>query len=330
MPKTRRHTALLAAPLALLAAYGGGPAQAAQAALPDIRIDDTGVFPESITSAADGSIYVGSVKGIVYRAMPGEATAEPWIRPDSVNGILTIFGVLADEASDTLWLCSTPNAFGTERSQGPASLKAFGLGTGSFEASYPLPPPASVCNDIAVAADGSAYISDTRNGRIFKLAKGAGTLALYGADPALVGIEGLAFGADGNLYVNNVRSNKVFRVDTAANGTMTGLTSLSVSRDLAGPDGLRHIAGNRFLQAEDTGRRVEILTIAGNEATLDVLAKQTSPAPGATPVGDTAYVLQTDIRYLIDPALKGKDPGPFVIRAVPLKPRWSHGEAPRR
>lgn len=329
MPTTCRHTALLAVPLALLAAYSGGPAHAAQAERPDIRIDDTGVFPESITSAADGSIYVGSVKGIVYRAAPGGTTAEAWIRPDSANGILTVFGVLADEASGTLWLCSTPNAFGTERSQGPASLKAFELATGKFEASYPLPPPASVCNDIAVAPDGSAYVSDTSNGRIFKLDEGTGALTLYGKDPALVGIEGLAFGADGSLYVNNVRSNKIFRVDTAANGTMTGLTSLSVSEDLAGPDGLRHIAGNRFLQAEDTGRRVEIVTIAGNQAALDVLAKQTSPAPGATPVGDTAYVLQTDIRYLIDPALKGKDPGPFIIRAVPLKPRSPHDEATR-
>lgn len=310
MTRTCRYAALLALPVALTVVATAAPT--------DIRIDGAGVFPESITSAADGAIYVGSVKGIVYRAAPGAATAEPWIRPDATNGILSIFGVLADDKSHTLWLCSTPNVFGPERSKGVASLKAFDLKTGRIKHSYPFPPPASVCNDIAIAADGSAYVSDTRNGRIFKLAKGVRALKLYGQNSALVGIEGLAFGADGTLYVNNVRSNELMRVETGVGGRMTGLTTLTVSQKLDGPDGLRHIDGNRFLQAEGMSGRLEIVTIKGNEATLHVLADKLKPSPGATPVGNTAYVLASDIRFLVDPALKGKDPGPFMIRAVPM------------
>ena len=65
-------------------------------ALPDIKILDTGVYPESVTSANDGTVFVGSVKGNVYRAEPGSATASAWIKASPANGILSIFGVLAD------------------------------------------------------------------------------------------------------------------------------------------------------------------------------------------------------------------------------------------
>ena len=34
----------------------------------DIVIDDTRVFPESVTSTSAGAVLVGSMKGIVYRA----------------------------------------------------------------------------------------------------------------------------------------------------------------------------------------------------------------------------------------------------------------------
>ncbi len=298
------------APLVLCAAVAASP--------PNIRIDDKGVFPESVTASADGTIYVGSVKGIVYRAQPGSAKAEPWIRPDAGNGVLSILGVLADDASGTLWLCSTPNFFGPERSQGVASLMAFDLHTGEFKDSYPFPPPASVCNDITMAADGSAYVSDTSNGRIFKLAKGANDLTLYGEDPSLVGIDGLAFSGDGVLYVNNVRSNEILRVDTDRDGHMTGLTPLHIDAKLGGPDGFRLISGHRFLQAEGTIGRLSIVTIEGDEAKLEVLTDKLVSSPGATPVGNTAYVIESNIRYLTDPALKGKDPGPFMIYAVPM------------
>src|SRR5688572_27712382 len=114
----------------------------------DVRIDDTAVFPESITSTSDGTLYTGSVKGNVYRAEPSSNTATAWIRHSPENGILTILGVLADETSDTLWLCSAPNFFGPERSEGVTALMAFDLTSGAQKGRYDFPAPAGVCNDI--------------------------------------------------------------------------------------------------------------------------------------------------------------------------------------
>jgi len=297
-------------------AYG---AQQAAASTPsDIEIADTEVFPESITAAADGTVYIGSVKGNVYRAEPGAVTASAWIETTPENGILTILGVLADEARGTLWLCSVPNFFGPERSEGVSSLMAFDLATGDQQGSYPFPAPASVCNDITIGPDGAAYASDTSNGRIFRLAPGADELELYGEDAALVGIDGLAFSGDGTLYVNNVRSNEILRVESDSAGAMTGLTTLELSHELGGPDGFRLIEGNRFIQAEGTIGRVGIVTIDGDRADLEVLSDSFESTPGATVAGQTAYVIESQIRYLNDPALRGQQPESFMIYALPL------------
>ena len=283
--------------------------------LPDIEILDTGVYPESVTSSGDGTVFAGSVKGNVYRAEAGSDQATVWIRPTAENGILAILGVLADDTSDTLWLCSVPNFFGPERSQGVSSLIAFDLKTGRHKASYPFPPPASTCNDITIATDGTAFVSDTSNGRIFTLAPGADELKFYGEDKSLVGIDGLAFNSDGILYVNNVRSNQILRVETNVDGSMNGLTSLTLSHELGGPDGFRLIDGNRFLQAEGTIGRLSIVTIEGDNASLTVLDDTLVSTPGATPVGNTAYVLESNIQFLLNPDLRGKQPDAFMIFA---------------
>lgn len=294
------------------------PTAAAAATPPDIRILDTGVYPESVTSAADGTIFVGSVRGNVYRAAAGANTATAWIRASADNGVLSILGVLADDSSKTLWLCSAPNAFGPAPARGVSSLIAFDLQTAAFKGSYPFPPPASVCNDIAIAPDGAAFVSDTSNGRIFRLAPGAAELELYGADASLVGIDGLAFSESGTLYVNNVRSNRILRVEMDANGRMRGLTALTVSHELGGPDGFRRIAGNRFLQAEGTVGRLSVVTIDGDHARMTVLDETLESSPGATPVGNTAYVIESNIRYLLDPKLRGQEPESFMLLARPI------------
>lgn len=290
----------------------------AQTALSDIQIMDSGVFPESITSTAAGAVIAGSTKGIVYRAEPGTSQAHPWIRFDDNNGILSILGVLADDRSNTLWLCSAPNFFGPERSTGTTSLKSFTLDKGEFKTSHDFPQPGGTCNDITVAADGSAYASDTGNGRIFRLEPGAAALELVGSDPALVGIDGLAFSADGTLYVNNVRTQKLYRVILKDDGTLSKLVELKVSHQLGGPDGMRLIDGSRFVQAESSIGRLSIVDIDGDTATMNVLRDDLESSPGATVVGNTVYVAKTNIKYLLDPALKGQEPPPAMLYAVPL------------
>lgn len=312
---TRRAAAALFAAVAMAACT---PAiQAQQPA--DIPINGSRVHPESITSDAAGNIYVGSVPGTIYRAAAGATSAEPWIEPSAENGLTSLFGVFADDARGLLWACNNPPFGGPPQPGAKSSLKAFDLATGRLSASYDLPGDGPfACNDIAIGPDGTTYATETAGGRIFALAPDADELALFAADPALVGVDGIAFAEDGTMYVNNVRQHTVQRVERGDDGAYAGLTTLALSEPVNGPDGLRHVSGNRFLQAEGPGNRVTYVDVEGDRATITPVKTGLDSSPGVTRVGNVGYATEGKIGYLFDPALRDKDPGPFVIRAFPL------------
>jgi hypothetical protein len=290
------------------------------AARGDILIQGTGVHPESVTSDRQGSLYTGSVPGTIYRAGPKDTTAVPFITPSPENGLRSVYGVLADDKQGRLWACSVANTFGP-RTPGPAApseLVAFELGTGKLIGRWPFPAPGGTCNDIAVATDGAAYATDTPGGRILRLAKGGSALEAVVTDDRLKGIDGLAFGADGALIINNVQKNELWRVTLPAAGKPAALTLLTASRKMEGPDGIRPIGGNRFLQAEGTGGRITLVTVEGNNARIDVLREGLDSSPGVTLIGDTVYAVEGKIQYLFNPQFRGKDPGPFKAIAIPL------------
>jgi sugar lactone lactonase YvrE len=289
------------------------------ASKPDILIDDINVYPESMSAAPDGTLYVGSMKGIVFRAAPGAAKAEPWIRPSAANGILSILGVMVDKPSNTLWICSAPTPLRNPPATGISALMAFDLKTAAPKGVYPFPAPASVCNDITVARDGTAYASDTPNGRIFSLPHGAKSLTLFADDPALKFIDGLVFSGDGTLYANIVTKGLLLRINRQTDGSVGAITPLTTSEPLGAPDGFRLISGRRFLLAEGSAGRIDEVTIDGDTATVRILRDGLISPPAVTLIGNTAYALEGKIGYLIDPKLKGQDPGPFKIYAVPLE-----------
>ncbi len=108
------------------------------------------------------------------------------------------------------------------------------------------------------------------------------------------------------------------RVERGPDGAFAGLTTLKLSQPVAGPDGFRLISGHRFLLAEGNSGRIDEVTIEGDEARITVLKQGLVSPPAVTVVGRTAYAAEGKIVYLIDPKLKGQDPGPFFIRAIPL------------
>ena len=124
-----------------------------------IIIDDTRVFPESLTSTADGTVIIGSMEhGTIYHVAPGAAKATAWIAA-TPNGLRRVLGVFVNEAANTLWVCTNdPDPNGKD-----ADLKAFDLKTAAPKGSYPF-PGGGLCNDIAVARDGTTYVTDTRGG----------------------------------------------------------------------------------------------------------------------------------------------------------------------
>jgi hypothetical protein len=281
--------------------------QAVAADVHDIVFDDPLVFPESLDIAADGTIYTSSLPGVIYRALPGE-NAKPWIRPDAKNGILSVFGVAVDAQRHQLWVCSYPAPTREPPAPGISTLMAFDLKTGALKLSLPIPAPDSICNDIAIAKDDTAYISETMNGRIFKVRPHSDKLELFAADEALKFIDGIVFDSSGRLYVNIVTTGALFRVGIDKGGKYSGLTKITPSRALEGPDGFRPIKGDSFLIAENKAGTIDRVTIKGDEATVEMLK-------GGL-LSPTSAVVRQGIVYGVE--RKGKDPGTFKVLAFPL------------
>jgi hypothetical protein len=279
----------------------------------DVTVDVPMAFPESITSTPNGVIYAGSMNlGAVYRTLPGERTTTTWISKQAGN-FGRVLGVLADMPSRTLYVCDND---GTR-----ATLKTFSLKNSALIKSYDF-PGGGFCNDIALK-DGDAYVTDTKGGRVLKLAKGSDALSVWyvndASDPSL---DGLVW--QGNtLYTNTYNGNHLIAVPMNADGSAGKGANLTTSMDIYQPDGMRLSSAGKILMIEGRGKdgngRLDEVTINGNTAAITVIKDHYMLPTAVTTVGNTAYVLEAKLNYQRDPALKDKDPGAFHIYSVPLK-----------
>src|SRR5262245_551630 len=211
---------------------------------PEITFADGRIFPESLTSTRDGAVYFGSV-GLdsVYRAAPDSSVARTWIQPKT-NGLQQVLGVLADEASGTLWVCaSATGGRGGAPVVGETALKAFNLKDAAFKASYAFPGN-GLCNDIAVAKDGTVYATDTVQARVLRLKKGATALDVWASDAVLLNTaDGIALLDDGAVYVNSVGQGFLARIPVQPDGSASAIAKLESSQPLSRPDGIRAVSG---------------------------------------------------------------------------------------
>lgn len=293
-----------------LALMGGTAALAAD----KVQIGDKGIFPESITSTADGTLIVGSIgTGQIYRAAPGAATAGSWIAAVS-EGPTAVLGVLADEANNTLWACYSDLALFSGQEAKPSVLRSYDLATGALKSAVPL-GPGTFCNDIATTADGTAYASDTAGGQVLRVAPGATTAETFFKDAALASLDGLSFGPDGALYLNGVQTNKLFRL-AMADGKPGALTDLVLSQPIKGPDGMRFGDDGVLYLAENGNGQVDAVTIEGDKANIRMVARDGWDAPPAvTKVGSTLWVIEAKFSKMGT----AEDPGAFYAFPVALQ-----------
>jgi sugar lactone lactonase YvrE len=305
--------------LAAILAMGG--TAAANAKLPVIELPGDRAFPESITSTSQGTLYIRSfASGGVLRVRSGQSQAEPWINPGAYDSRST-FGVLADEKSNTLWVCSNDaSAFGVP---GPSSvkgsfLKGFDLDTGNGKISAALPGARALCNDMALGPDGSVYVTNSFAPQILRLRAGGTQLDVWLTDPQFeppkdgAGLDGIAFGGDGNIYVNTFTPGEFFRVDVK-DGIAGTVTKLKTSRPLSHPDGLRALQGNRFLMIEGEGS-LDRVTVADDIVSIETIKDGFLQPTGVTRDGNMAWVSEGQLSRLT-----GEVPRlPFRVYAVPL------------
>jgi sugar lactone lactonase YvrE len=295
------------------------PAVVLAAAPPaDIFMKNGRLMPESLAAAQDGTVYIGTEGEGLYRARPGETEFSPWIKPEG-PGRINVSGVLIDQTG-TLWACMTA------RGPGGAvpSLRRFALPdgkqTGLFQG-----PAGWGCNDMAVAASGEVYVTDTQNKRVLKLAKGAAALVPWASDPRFDFVNGVAT-QGGAVFVSSTENGGFYRIDVGANGAAGKVTQLAAPRALGRPDGIRSLAPGRFLISEIVSNqaatgpvgRATLATVKGDSVDYRVLEGGLDAPCALTVDGRYVLVIEAKKQYHRDPSLIGKDPGPIRAHFVPL------------
>ena len=263
-------------------------------------------------------MIIGSIGArTIFVVKPGAATAEPWIQPDD-QLTLGILGVFADEKAQTLWACFSSIH---DVKHPPSTLKAFDLQTGALKEKYPLPTAGAFCNDIAVGGDGTAYISDTNNMEVDRLAPGSRQLEAWAGNGGFGPQGGVLDGISvlGNrLFVNTLETNKLFMVPIEAGGKAGMITDIKLDRAIHNPDGMRSLGKDSVLMVEGGGKgRLSRIEINGDSGRVTPLkAGYPDGAVSATVVGTTAYVLEGQLDALFGEPDPHRVSKPFHATAV--------------
>lgn len=291
-------------------------------------------FPEGVAVDRKGNFYIGSMElGEIYKGTPDNPTAAPFIAAGS-NGLVSPLGIYADDATNTLWVCSSDTGNGPRR--GPVSIKAFNLTTGTPAASYSWPAPTTMlpgttangfCNDVSVDADGNVYATDSWYPRIIRLAKGGTALQVWVSNPIL-GVEqwhqnGLDVDqSSGNLFVIDqgvdAQSGKLFRIPIMGSGAAGTITEITFPARLRHPDGLKVIAPNLLAMGEAAGA-VSLLRITNNTGTVQTVISGLRGAATLALSQASAWVVEGQGDHYWDSANAGPNAyPPFRLMEIPL------------
>jgi sugar lactone lactonase YvrE len=208
------------------------------------------------------------------------------------------------------------------RDRSRPSFKAFDLKSGPLKASYPLPGNRTLCNDIAIGAGSSAYVTDSWQPHVLRLKPGAREFEIWATDPRFTvksgaGLDGIAFGGDGNLYVNLYNGNKLFRIDVNKDGSAGKIAELQASQKIALCDGMRKFGNHQLLMIEGTGN-LDTITPEGDNAEVQVVKNGFRTPVSVVQVGSIGWVLEGQLASLFNPKKAGPPKLPFRAYAVPL------------
>lgn len=175
------------------------------------------LHPESIVVLPnDGGVLLGSVheKRIVQIAENG--TVDDWV-PSGAHGLYAVMGMKVDEKRNLLWVASTAipqMIWYSDELEDKAAVFAFDLTTKALVKKYePSIDGAYWFGDLAIAEDGTVYISNSQTPEIYRIESVDGEIVKWRTFPDLIALQGLTvvdkdlFFADYILGVFSVPTN---------------------------------------------------------------------------------------------------------------------------
>ena len=175
------------------------------------RLGDPKLIPEGIAYDPEGArFFLGSIaqRKIVVTSATGQGTRD-FSRPD--DRLDPVLGLTVDAGGRHLYAVTTNGFEDAARTRRRNAVVRYDLKSGRLVDRWDA-PEALQLNDLAVAADGTVYATDSIGGRLFRRSPGKDALTPFGAAGTLRGANGIALSPQGDLYV--AISTGIARVDT--------------------------------------------------------------------------------------------------------------------
>jgi len=288
------------------------------------RLADPRLVPEGIAwDAARKRFLVGSIARRKIVAIDQRGRTRDFSGAD--DGLDTVLGLTVDARRRLLYAVSTNGFEDSARIARRNAVVVYDLGRGRRVARHEV-AEAQQLNDVAVAADGTLYVTDSAAGSIWRMRPGEKKPALFGAAGAARGANGIAVAPDGTVYVT--LSTGIGRVDPK-DGSLVRLAQPD-SVVSGGIDGLYWHEGDLVgvqnstnpgrvirLRLGDGGRRIDGLVVLQSHHHPAFVEPTTGAiADGAIHVLANTYVGAYQPDGSLRDAARLK---PTVVLAVPLR-----------
>ena len=288
------------------------------------RLKDPKLIPEGIAYAPAGDRFlIGSIAQRKIIITDRKGNAQDFSKPS--DKLDTVLGLAVDATRGHLYAVSTNGFLDEAKKERRNAVVRYHLKDNVYLDRFDA-PEAMQLNDIAVAPDGTLYVTDSASATLFRKKPDEKTLTRFGAPGALRGGNGIALGADGMLYVAS--STGILRVDTATGEPLRLPQPDTVMT--GGIDGLYWHDGDLFgvqnvtnpgrvirIALTEKGTKIGGVTVLQSHHHPDFVIPTTGTiAKGALHVIGNSYVsnYQPDGTFKDESELKGT-----AIVAVPLK-----------
>jgi sugar lactone lactonase YvrE len=301
-------------------------------------------FPEGVAVDKSGNFYIGSMElGSIHIATASDAESESFIEPDDENGLVSVIGLYVDDATNTLYACSSDAGNSPRKGKAQAAIKAFSLPDGALVASYELPEfsgtqwtdevPTGVngfCNDMTMDAEGNLYATDSWYPRILRLEAGGAALEEWAVNDIFHPtndpwhLNGIDIDQSNNkLYLVENHPGTLFVVPIKANGDPGTAEEVEVSpRALLSPDGLKVAAPNLLITAEggNKGGGVSVVRVDDKSAEVEEVISGFNQVATLALREGSAWVVENQGDHFWGPDANGPDADPpFRLVEVPLE-----------
>jgi len=175
------------------------------------RLKDPRLIPEGIAyDAEDKRFFIGSVAQHKIVAAHEKELSDFSSPTDRLDAVL---GLTVDPTCRHLYAITTNGVEESAKKERRNAVVQYDLKDGHLTDRFAA-PDAMQLNDLAVAQDGTLYVTDSETGSLFRKKPEEKALTKFGATGALRGANGIALTPDGALYVT--LSTGIARVDTTS------------------------------------------------------------------------------------------------------------------